>query len=30
MLRGWGRFGGIDDCGLRQADDVIAVVHWIR
>ncbi|HEV7760378.1 MAG TPA: alpha/beta fold hydrolase, partial [Acidimicrobiales bacterium] len=28
-LRGWGRSGGTDDCGLRQPDDVAAVVDWI-
>jgi dipeptidyl aminopeptidase/acylaminoacyl peptidase len=28
-LRGWGRSGGADDCGLRQPDDVAAVVDWI-
>ena len=29
-MRGFGRSGGTDDCGLRQPDDVVAVVEWVR
>jgi dipeptidyl aminopeptidase/acylaminoacyl peptidase len=29
-MRGWGRSGGTDDCGLHQGDDVAAVVGWIE
>jgi dipeptidyl aminopeptidase/acylaminoacyl peptidase len=28
-MRGWGRSGGADDCGLHQPDDVVEVVRWI-
>jgi dipeptidyl aminopeptidase/acylaminoacyl peptidase len=28
-MRGWGRSGGVDDCGLHQGDDVVAVVRWV-
>jgi dipeptidyl aminopeptidase/acylaminoacyl peptidase len=28
-MRGWGRSGGSDDCGLHQPDDVAAIVSWI-
>jgi dipeptidyl aminopeptidase/acylaminoacyl peptidase len=29
-LRGWPPSSGADDCGLRQPDDVTAVVTWLR
>ncbi len=29
-MRGWPPSGGADDCGLRQPDDVVAVVNWLR
>jgi dipeptidyl aminopeptidase/acylaminoacyl peptidase len=29
-MRGFGASGGRDDCGLRQPDDVIAVVEWMH
>jgi dipeptidyl aminopeptidase/acylaminoacyl peptidase len=29
-MRGFGRSGGRDDCGLRQPDDVLAVLNWMR
>lgn len=29
-MRGWGRSGGVDDCGLHQPDDVIAIAEEIR
>lgn len=28
-MRGWPRSGGVDDCGLRQPDDVVAAVRWL-
>src|SRR4051794_12616620 len=28
-MRGFGRSGGADDCGLRQPDDVVAVLGWM-
>ena len=29
-MRGFGRSAGRDDCGLRQPDDLVAVLGWIR
>lgn len=29
-MRGWPPSGGADDCGLRQPDDVITAVAWLR
>ena len=29
-MRGFGRSGGRDDCGLRQPDDLIAVLEWMH
>jgi dienelactone hydrolase len=29
-MRGWPPSGGVDDCGLRQPDDLIRVVEWLR
>lgn len=29
-MRGFGRSGGCDDCGLRQPDDLIGVLRWMR
>jgi dipeptidyl aminopeptidase/acylaminoacyl peptidase len=29
-MRGFGASGGADDCGIRQPDDVIAVVQWVH
>jgi dienelactone hydrolase len=29
-MRGWPLSGGADDCGLRQPDDVVAAVAWLR
>jgi dipeptidyl aminopeptidase/acylaminoacyl peptidase len=29
-LRGWPPSGGVDDCGLRQPDDVARAVEWLR
>lgn len=29
-MRGFGRSEGHDDCGLRQPDDVVDVVGWVR
>lgn len=29
-LRGWPPSGGADDCGLRQPDDVVRAVDWMR
>ena len=29
-MRGWPPSGGTDDCGLRQPDDVVAAVAWLR
>ena len=29
-IRGFGASGGSDDCGVRQPDDVIAVVEWMH
>lgn len=29
-LRGWFPSGGTDDCGLRQADDVVAAARWLQ
>lgn len=29
-MRGWPPSGGADDCGLRQPEDVAAVVAWMR
>jgi len=29
-MRGWPPSGGADDCGLRQPDDVVAAVAWLR
>jgi dipeptidyl aminopeptidase/acylaminoacyl peptidase len=29
-MRGWPPSGGIDDCGLRQPDDVVAAAGWLR
>ncbi len=29
-LRGWFPSGGADDCGLRQPDDVVAALEWVR
>jgi dipeptidyl aminopeptidase/acylaminoacyl peptidase len=29
-MRGFGASGGSDDCGIRQPDDVIAVVEWVH
>lgn len=29
-LRGWPPSGGADDCALRQPDDVVAAVAWLR
>jgi len=29
-MRGWPPSGGADDCGLRQPDDVVSVMAWLR
>ncbi len=29
-MRGWPPSGGTDDCGLKQADDLVAVLAWLR
>lgn len=29
-LRGWPPSGGADDCALRQPDDIVAAVAWLR
>lgn len=29
-MRGWPPSGGTDDCGLRQPDDVVRAVAWLR
>ena len=29
-MRGWAPSGGSDDCGLRQPDDVVSAVAWLR
>ena len=29
-MRGWPPSGGSDDCGLRQPDDVVQVVNWLK
>lgn len=29
-MRGWPPSGGGDDCGLRQPDDVVSAVAWLR
>lgn len=29
-MRGWPPSGGADDCGLRQPDDVVRAVEWLR
>lgn len=29
-MRGWPPSGGTDDCGLRQPDDVVAAIAWLR
>lgn len=29
-MRGWFPSGGADDCGLRQPDDVVRAVEWLR
>lgn len=29
-MRGWPPSGGIDDCGLRQPDDVARALQWLR
>jgi dipeptidyl aminopeptidase/acylaminoacyl peptidase len=28
-MRGWPRSSGVDDCGLRQPDDVVEAVRWL-
>jgi len=29
-MRGWPPSGGTDDCGLRQPDDVVRAIEWMR
>ena len=29
-MRGWGRSGGVDDCGLQQPDDVTAAIEQLQ
>jgi dipeptidyl aminopeptidase/acylaminoacyl peptidase len=29
-MRGWPPTGGVDDCGLRQPDDIVAAADWLR
>ncbi len=29
-MRGWPASGGVDDCGLRQPDDVVRAAEWLR
>jgi dienelactone hydrolase len=28
-MRGWGQSDGVDDCGLKQSDDTVAVLEWL-